>query len=74
MREIAMIQATSKSVKTYGWMSGMTTTGVLIFGPEELGGKGDVHEKAEAEAQRTGRPYQEIAMEVRELHFWSRPL
>lgn len=45
----------------------MTYAGVHIFGPEKLGGKGNIRLKAEEEAQRTGRPYADIVLEVRVL-------
>ena len=50
-------------------MSAMTYAGVHIFGPEKLGGKGNIRLKAEEEAQRTGRPYADIVLEVR-VPFW----
>ena len=34
------------------------------FGPEKLGGRGNIRLLAEAEAHRTGRPYWEIVYEV----------
>ena len=58
------IQAMGKSVKLYSWNTGMTYAGLMTFGPENLGGLGDVHAMVEAEVQRTGRPYQDIAMDV----------
>ena len=48
----------------------MTYAGVHIFGPEKLGGKGNIRLKAEKEAQRTGRPYKDVVLEVR-IIFWS---
>ena len=59
-----MIQATSKSVKVYSWMSAMTYAGITIFGPEKLGGKGNLRVKIEEEVGRTGRPFGDVAVEV----------
>lgn len=35
-----------------------------FWGPEKLGGRGNIRVKAEIEAERTGRPYSEVAKEV----------
>ena len=59
-----MIQATSKSVKVYSWMSAMTYAGISIFGPEKLGGKGNLRVKIEEEVGRTGKPFGDVAVEV----------
>ncbi|KAI0333570.1 UDP-Glycosyltransferase/glycogen phosphorylase [Cubamyces sp. BRFM 1775] len=54
------------TVKVYSWHPGSTFAAFYLFGPEKLGGKGDVGTKAEIEAKRTGRPYEEV---VKELFF-----
>ena len=45
-------------------MTGMTYTGIHMFGPEKLGGKDNIRVKAEEESRRSGRPYEEVALEV----------
>ena len=42
----------------------MTYTGIHMFGPEKLGGKDNIRVKAEEESRRSGRPYEEVALEV----------
>lgn len=38
-----------------------------LFGPENLGGRGDIVAKVEAEVKRTGRRFEDVAAEVRTL-------
>ena len=38
---------------------------LYLFGPEHMGGKGNIRQRAEEEAQRTGRKFEEAAWEVR---------
>ena len=44
------------------------TTGAAFvirdFGPESMGGVGDIRPRIEAETARTGRPYDEVGIEV----------
>ncbi|KAI0356302.1 UDP-Glycosyltransferase/glycogen phosphorylase [Trametes cingulata] len=52
------------SVKIYAWMSGGAMSMFYLFGPEKLGGRGNIRAKAEEEAERTGRSYTEVAIEM----------
>ncbi|KAI0371040.1 UDP-Glycosyltransferase/glycogen phosphorylase [Pilatotrama ljubarskyi] len=52
------------SVKIYSWMSGAAMGIFYLFGPEQLGGRGNIRLKAEEEAKRTGRSFEEIAIEM----------
>ena len=38
---------------------------LYLFGPEHLGGKGNIRQKAEEHARQSGRSIEEVAMEVR---------
>ena len=51
-------------VKVYAWEAGDVFSLVGMFGPEYMGGKGDVSKKIEEEVQRTGKPYKEVAFSV----------
>ena len=53
------------SVKIYTWLAGMVYAILYLFGPEHMGGKGNIRQRAEEEAQRTGRKFEEAAWEVR---------
>ena len=59
IREIA-----GDTVKVYAWESGMAAGFLRMFGPENMGGLGNVRIRAEEEAKRSGRPYKEVATEV----------
>ncbi|KAI0745368.1 UDP-Glycosyltransferase/glycogen phosphorylase [Earliella scabrosa] len=52
------------SVKVYNWVPGSTYALFHLFGPEHLGGKGNIRIKAEEKALATGRPYNEVALEM----------
>ncbi|KAI0745365.1 UDP-Glycosyltransferase/glycogen phosphorylase [Earliella scabrosa] len=52
------------SVKVYSWEPGSTSALFHLFGPENLGGKGNIRIKAEEQARATGRSYEEVAMEM----------
>ncbi|OSD03899.1 glycosyltransferase family 1 protein [Trametes coccinea BRFM310] len=53
------------SAKIYGWIpSALSTLFYYMFGPESLGGGVSMHDKAEAEARRTGRAYEDVAGEL----------
>ena len=64
-QEAAAVKGLSgDAVKMYSWWSGMTSGILYLFGPESVGGKGNIHRKAEEEACLSGRPYKDIAIEV----------
>ncbi|KAI0738932.1 UDP-Glycosyltransferase/glycogen phosphorylase [Daedaleopsis nitida] len=52
------------SVKVYSWHPGLTFAMFHLFGPESLGGQGNIRIKAEATARLTGRSYAEVANEM----------
>ena len=52
------------TVKVYAWESGMAAAMFHMFGPESLGGRGNVRITAEEEAKRSGRSFNEVALEV----------
>ncbi|KAH9901483.1 UDP-Glycosyltransferase/glycogen phosphorylase [Cubamyces lactineus] len=56
-------ELSADTVKVYSWYPGSTLAIFYLFGPEKLGGKGNISAKAEIEAKRTGRPYEEIVRE-----------
>jgi hypothetical protein len=56
---------TGKSVSILAFISSSAAAATYISGPPELGGFGDLEERAQAEAQRTGRSADEISEEVR---------
>ena len=51
-------------VKVYAWEAGDVFSLVGMFGPEYMGGKGDVSKKIEEEMQCTGKSYKEVAFSV----------
>lgn len=51
-------------VKAYMWFPGPLSSFFNIFGPESLGGKGNIRLKAEEEARRTGKSPVEVVSEV----------
>ncbi|KAI0644664.1 UDP-Glycosyltransferase/glycogen phosphorylase [Trametes meyenii] len=60
----AVRRFSAPSVKVYAWMGGSTYGIFYLFGPENMGGRGNLHVKAEQEAQKTGRPYDDIVWEL----------
>ncbi|KAI0644654.1 UDP-Glycosyltransferase/glycogen phosphorylase [Trametes meyenii] len=52
------------SVRVFAWMPGSTYNIFYLFGPEKLGGRGAIRIKVEQEAERTGRPFEEVVWEV----------
>ena len=52
------------AVKVYLWVSGLATAMFPFFAPENLGGGGNIRKKAEEEAQRSGKKYEEVVLEV----------
>lgn len=61
----AIRKLSGSSVKIYSWIAGSTYALFYVFGPESLGGRGDINKKIIAEVERSGRPYNEVAEEVR---------
>ncbi|KAL1942712.1 hypothetical protein VTO73DRAFT_4952 [Trametes versicolor] len=53
-----------KSTKIFSWMSGGTNAMFYLFGPENLGGRGNIAAKVDAEVKRTGRPFAEVVVEM----------
>ncbi|PIL32319.1 hypothetical protein GSI_05565 [Ganoderma sinense ZZ0214-1] len=52
------------TIKVYAWGTGMAETTLYLFGPEDIGGRGNIRIRAEEEAKRSGRPYKEVALEI----------
>lgn len=52
-------------MKIYSWISGSTYALFYVFGPEKLGGRGDINTKILAEIERTGCPFDEAANKAR---------
>ena len=51
-------------MKVFSWHPGLTYALFYLFGPENFGGKENIHPLVENEARRTGRPYKEVGFEV----------
>ncbi|TBU37221.1 UDP-Glycosyltransferase/glycogen phosphorylase [Dichomitus squalens] len=59
------IKALSRdTVKVFSWHPGLTYSLFYLFGPENLGGRGNVRPIVEEEARRTGRSFKEVGLEV----------
>ena len=52
------------SVQVYSWLPCAVSAALHIFGPENLGGKGDIHAKAGEKARSTDESLNEVALEV----------
>ncbi|RPD63794.1 UDP-Glycosyltransferase/glycogen phosphorylase [Lentinus tigrinus ALCF2SS1-6] len=52
------------SVKIYTWHPGLTYVLFRLFGPEKLGGKGNIRIKAEEIARQTGRSFKDVVTEL----------
>ncbi|KAM5530918.1 hypothetical protein V8D89_015408 [Ganoderma adspersum] len=52
------------SVKVFSWHPGLTYALFYLFGPEHLGGRGNLRPLIEEKARETGRSFGEIAREV----------
>ncbi|KAH9914503.1 UDP-Glycosyltransferase/glycogen phosphorylase [Epithele typhae] len=52
------------SVKVYSWWPGETYTLLHLFGDKKIGGRGNIHQMIEEEVNRSGRSYNEVAMEM----------
>ncbi|KAI0769598.1 UDP-Glycosyltransferase/glycogen phosphorylase [Trametes elegans] len=62
---VAVVKALSgDSVKVYAWHSASTYSLFTLFGPEKLGGFGNVRQKAEEEVKRTGKSYRDAVFDI----------
>ena len=52
------------SVKIFSWEPGLAYAIFYLFGPESLGGKGNLRLKAEEKARASGKTYKEAVLEV----------
>ncbi|KAI1796353.1 UDP-Glycosyltransferase/glycogen phosphorylase [Ganoderma leucocontextum] len=52
------------TVKIFSWYPGLTYAIFHLFGPEHLGGRGNVRPVIEEEVRRTGRSFKEVAREM----------
>ncbi|OJT10140.1 UDP-glycosyltransferase 73C1 [Trametes pubescens] len=59
----AIKKLSGKSTKIFSWVSGGTNAMFYLFGPENLGGRGNVAATVEAEVKRTGRSFEEVVAE-----------
>ena len=53
-----------KDVKIYSWSSAQLAALYYLFGPEHLGGRGNMRLKIEEEAARSGKPLSEVTLQV----------
>ena len=53
-----------KDVKIYSWSSAQLAALYYLFGPEHLGGRGNMRLKIEEEAARSGKPLPEVTLQV----------
>ncbi|KAI0827302.1 UDP-Glycosyltransferase/glycogen phosphorylase [Trametes gibbosa] len=60
----AIRKLSGNSIKIYSWLPGSTYVLFYLFGPEKLGGRGSLSHKIEAEVKRTGRPFEDVAVEM----------
>lgn len=61
---LAIRAITNKTVPVLAWYPGASFSSLRLFGPEELGGLGDIPAKAKALSEATGRDMEDIAYEV----------
>ena len=64
---IKTIRAAKHQIKVLAWHAGALSTIFRLHAPERLGGVGDIESKVEAESRRSGKPFKQVADEVREL-------
>ncbi|KAI0329394.1 UDP-Glycosyltransferase/glycogen phosphorylase [Cubamyces sp. BRFM 1775] len=60
------IRKVAPDVKMYTWYAGSAYNGMYLFGPENLGGHGDLLPKIEEDVAKTGKPFDIVSVE----HFW----
>lgn len=66
MHPFKSIKAVSgDSVKIHVWHPALTYEMFWFWGPEKVGGRGNLRVKAEEEARLTGQPYTEVVKKVR---------
>ncbi|PIL36220.1 hypothetical protein GSI_01881 [Ganoderma sinense ZZ0214-1] len=63
-KPFAFLRQAAPGVKIYTWHPSAALSGFYLFGPESLGGRGNLLAKAEAEAAATGQPFDVVATEV----------
>ncbi|OJT07393.1 UDP-glycosyltransferase 87A1 [Trametes pubescens] len=63
-RTFAFIRKEAPDVKISTWYPSAAYSGFYLFGPESLGGRGNLLIKAEEEAATTGKPFDVAAAEV----------
>lgn len=71
-KAFAFLRQAAPEVKIYTWYPSAALSGFYLFGPESLGGRGNLLEKAKAEVARTGKPFDVVAPEVRRFRFIER--
>ncbi len=64
-KAFTFLRRTAPEVKVYTWYPSAALSGLYLFGPESLGGRGNLLVKAEADAAETGKPFDIVATEVR---------
>ncbi|KAJ8469425.1 hypothetical protein ONZ51_g8997 [Trametes cubensis] len=60
------IRRVAPDVKIYTWFSGSAYNLMYLFGPENLGGLGNLLPKIEEDVAKTGKPFDIVSVE----HFW----
>ncbi|KAI0630403.1 UDP-Glycosyltransferase/glycogen phosphorylase [Trametes polyzona] len=63
-RTHAYIRKEAPGVKIHTWYPSAAYSGFYLFGPESLGGRGNLLPKAEEEAAKTGAPFDVVAAQV----------
>ena len=58
------IRKVAPDVKMYTWYAGSAYNGTYLFGPESLGGHGDLLPKIEEDVAKTGKPFDIVSVEV----------
>ncbi|KAF8194649.1 hypothetical protein BJ912DRAFT_924123 [Pholiota molesta] len=57
-------EITGNTVPVLAWLSSTAASTIRVAGPPQIGGLGDLDARSQAEAQRTGRPADEISEEM----------
>ncbi|KAM5530977.1 hypothetical protein V8D89_015359 [Ganoderma adspersum] len=63
-KAFAFLRQAAPEVKIYTWYPSAALSGFYLFGPESLGGRGNLLVKAEAEVAKTGKPFDVVAPEL----------
>lgn len=69
-KPFGFLRQTAPDVKIYTWYPGAALSGFYLFGPESLGGRGNLLLNAKAEATRSGKPFDTVATEVNYADVW----